>query len=185
MSTLLIVSRTLSFLSGTLFRRYWGGWLSPENWHRKALLVALAGVVAYTVTASVLASLALTGAIVYAFWFPQGHGRTQDMGYGNPNGTLPLGFCVTQFHGIYATPMQCAGLLWFLTTGQYAGLVYAFLGLLAPVGHLMAQWLPDKIVGPIGSFIDNKTAVGELFLGALLIGGIPASEALLKALGIY
>lgn len=167
---------------GAVFRRYWGGALDWPKKGKDAVRRALAFIIGFSVafltTSNIPVSIVFCIILGCIWWLQFGHGRAQDMGYGNPNGTLPRSMCFEIFWGVYGLRMAMAGVLWTAITGDHAGLIYAGLSILAPMPHYLAQviWPYLKIDisnAKPGDWIDNPTCLGEFGLGALIIGGVP------------
>lgn len=168
----------LALLIGALFRRYWGGFVA--HWGKGAIKRILGFVIgfvaAFAVTGNLIAA-SIIGGLILAIWLaPFGlHAKGHQM----QNGTDPQGrehTIVGDFINLWLcyVPVMIliAGVLIFFTGG---GLIYPFLGLLIPVAYYVARVYQDKLPKIIlfkSAFIDGHTTIGELALGAIVIGGL-------------
>ena len=156
---------------GSIFRRWWGGWLSPSHWLKVPLGYALAFAVGFLATWNLYAALAFGVVIGSAFLNPW-HGWGAGMGLdGSGKSTSTCVFVMAGSYGLYTT---IASIFVSMITGNMWFLLYAVTGFLTPLAYY-ESWIAfnkDKNafrVEVAGSgFLDGPTTVGEVFLGALL-----------------
>lgn len=171
---------------GGVFRRYFGGWFDwpkydekafiNKNRLKKALGHVLAFILMYGLTHSLEVSI-VSGLTVGLSWYMiRGHAKSMTMGYGE----WPLWKCAANFILWYGGAMMLTGWAWVFFCHSIAGGYYALMGLLVWVPHWMAQrffaWVPEA-PNP-ATFIDARTAVGEVGLGAIVYGGMALAHAL-------
>lgn len=196
---LLIYITAFAIITGALARRHWGGWLHSNKYVRGIVFLALGAVISLAAVwvahhlflspcAAVVAGL--IGLIPqYSIWRVVGHGWAQGMGTW-PDHPLPL--CRVIFHGNYAIALAIQGAgLSFIYHG-YAPQILIAIGLLAWIPHWLAQQVDfGKILGLTmrpadqGYFYDSKTVWGELGLGAIMFGALPAALLLDQLCAIF
>lgn len=165
--------QALAVIGGALVRRGWGGWF---NLPKAAKFIIVAGAVAASAalaTGNLLATALVALPAAASVLFAKGHGWSH--GVGRVEGR-PLGQCIVTLWGNYATATGVGGIGWYLAAGDVAGLIYAPMGFLVPVGYILAQWFndifkPNWAPADQSRFADGTTIIGELILGALLLSG--------------
>lgn len=175
-------------MAGGIFRRYFGGWLDWPKYDEKALINknrlkkalghVLGAVLIYWLTYS--PSLAIvSGLILGLVWYMiRGHAKSMVMGYGD----WPFWKCAGNFILWYGGAMMLVGWAWAFICHSAAGHYYAAMGLFVWLPHWIAQrffaWVPEK--PNAATFIDARTAIGEVGLGAIVYGGIALAYELAK-----
>lgn len=171
---------------GGVFRRYWGGWLDWPKYDEKALInknrlkrafgYILAFVLMYGVTLNLYVSLIACLFVGSVWWAIKNHAKSMTMGYGD----WPLWKCAGNFILWYGGAMLITGASWAFLCNSAAGWVYAAFGLIVWVPHWIAQrffaWVPEQPNAAI--FIDARTAVGEVGLGAIVFGAMAWAKVL-------
>lgn len=165
----------LSFISGALFRRWWGGWLSPNGTVKRIVGLLLPLVVGYYVFGLHWLTAAYAALIMLA-WLMPFHGYGISMG---ADLAKPRWKCLVVMGLQYGLITAIVGALWYFGYGGLGGLFYAPLGATVALGYLVPRLIwPDGFNG--NSFIDSPTAISELWLGGILIGGLPLCSTLTK-----
>lgn len=168
------------FVAGAFFRRWWGGWQSPSHWTKLPVGFVVSAVVAVICLRSE-PSAAVFGLALGATWLNPFHSYGMGMGFSADDklankSTLK---CVAVMSGSYGFCTTVAALAAFVFGANPYVLAYAPTGILVSVPYLMA-WevyyrfpkIPNvQLFG--ATFIDGATAVGECFLGAILLSGLP------------
>lgn len=185
-----------SFLAGGIFRRCWGGFLSPAPWLKRVLGFLIPFAVAYPLSGHLWGSLGASIAVGFSWWGIGGmHGKYQRMGRG---GDLPLWECVL-FMGLnYSLYATVAAVSLGVSAASFWPLLYAPFGFLVPLSYAF-WWLFWETTGlPVdGSmcvfqlgtsvengkeqpncFIDGPTSVAECFLGGIMMGGLALAAVL-------
>lgn len=177
-----------ALISGALARRHWGGWGKSIKWVRGLAFFALGIAINTTAFAIYLGEGLsdkalligfLTGIIPQAsLWFARGHGFAHGMG-SVPN--RPAALCIVVFLGNYAAALSMQGIILDAFEIQTHGAMAAF-GFLTPLPHYLAARIDfGKIFGlkmmpaDQGHFYDGFTVFGELGLGAVMFGSLPAA----------
>lgn len=153
---------------GAIFRRWWGGWLSPNSTLKRIVGFILPFVFTWIITKNSYAAL-WVAVCIEGLWLNSFNSEGFDMGR---NQSKPLWYCIAVMGGTNGayTAMAAAGLAYL--TGHYMALFYALTGFLTPLGYLFGWWVNDHIKPKWNSFIDGAGSFGELFLGAISIGGL-------------
>ena len=162
----------ISFVSGALFRRWWGGWLSPLSCFKRLMGFLLPLFITYVSTGNSYLSILMSGFVLFG-WLMPFHGFGMGMGRWPKGRPLWLSYSVMTFQ--YGGLTLLSGLAWSWLVPNTGGLIYASIGCIIPLGYLVAWNLWETLEIKKTFFIDSPTAIGELFLGAVLIGGIPLS----------
>ena len=165
----------LSALSGALFRRWWGGWFSPNAILKRIIGFLLPLIVCFYVFGLSWLCLIIPSFILFG-WLMPFHG------YGIGMGSFPdhpLWACIVVMLAQYGLLTLAIGVVWHSLSPQSGGLYYAPSGCIVFVGYFIMSMIDVKNWGeyPIGNwFIDGYTCYGELILGAVLVGGIPLAH---------
>lgn len=174
---------------GALLRRFWGGWDLPPHFHFiKIGIAAGAGIsIGIVFFEPIQIIIALGLALILIFLNPL-HSQGQEMGFGEKY-NLTQSICFMS--GSYAAlTLIAATLLWFIS-GSPLQLIYAPFGALASIGYILGWWVLPKAFGGFNAdhgynkqiklfgnvLIDGPTSIGELFLGAVIIGGLALAES--------
>jgi hypothetical protein len=191
----------LEIIFGALFRRWWGeGNGGPLGWpgeDYKALLKRLLGFLLPLVVTLLETNVGLLPALLmaiiigigwlapispghaYGTWMIDGHDRY------NREHTV-MGDFLAMWKVYFIGVTLPVGLLWYLMGSDLSGFAYALLGLLIPAGYYAPKKLyeslglnsdaaiENKFFGrPIArAFLGGHTVIGEMVLGAILIGGL-------------
>lgn len=167
------------FPIGAIFRRCWGGWHVPPHIVKVIIGYVLAYLLALFVTHNLWAATAFSATIGTSFLNPL-HSWGMGMGYddGSRKSTLA---CAAVMGGSYGAFTALAAVLVWYITGMTGCLWFGIMGFLTPVAYILG-WIfairrgyltdPTKMqfFNIFGQwFIDSPTAIGECFLGALLL----------------
>lgn len=178
-----------SIITGALARRHWGGWGNSNKYVRGVAFFALgiaisllACVLTYGQQPPLVALICwgIMGLIPQAsIWFVKGHGWAQGMGTW-PDHTFPL--CRVIFLGNYAIALALQGVILSFLIAGHAPQILVIIGLMTWIPHWLTQQVDfGKIFGLTmrpadqGYFYDSRTIWGELGLGAIMFGGLPAA----------
>jgi hypothetical protein len=172
---------TAAFLAGAVFRRWWGGWKSPDAIAKRVMGYLLPFLVLIIPTNDWVLS-GLVAAVVGTGWWIDfkgfdwlRHAYGQRMGY--ELGSPPLGDCYAAMATRYGSVALLAGLVMSLYRMEPEPLLYLFYGVAAPFGYVIG-WFMFRTFNDLfpkdtnDKFIDGPTAIGECWLGALMIGGL-------------
>jgi hypothetical protein len=175
---------------GAFFRRFWGGWEGsdvPEaHFFKIGVCLALSILLGVLTFHYATTALFFGGAMLVTFLNPF-HSKGQRMGFGGPPSLVGSVLWMSGSYGVLA----------FLVSGITAWsekaawpLLFAPLGLLASGGYLIAFYVLPRLSSTFNPnaftakvklgnayLIDGPPAIGELCLGALLIGGMPLINA--------
>ena len=165
------------FLSGAVFRRWWGGWQGPSHIVKVLVGYAMMILVGLFAIHNLYASLAF-GAIIGTAFLNPFHSWGMGMGYDESGkSTLACVAVMGGSYGFFTVLAACA--VWYLTRDMGFAW-YGAAGFLVPAPYILA-WIiavnrgyltdPTKMhFLKIGGewFIDSPTAIGECFLGAIL-----------------
>lgn len=158
-------------LVGALYRRYQGGWIEWPNpatvkhWFKLILAYALGIGAVFCVHVPVWVALLMGAWIGYGLVNMPYHALGQQM-----RDWQDFAILTARYLAVTAP----VGLLWYFCGHSVQGLTYAPLGaLVAPCYWLAKNYWPGKWI-TIGNadFINNTTCIGELCLGAILVGGL-------------
>lgn len=170
-------------LLGAFFRRWWGGWFAPRHWVKLPCGFLLGGIVGLAGTGSIVAALLTSVALGFAFLNPS-HAYGQRMGYGGPPSFGEAFGAMAQSYGSYL--MAGAG-VWAWALGNAWMFIAPLFVLLVPIAYWFAQvawrWFGlRELVGSGTNFmLDSPTAYGEMVLGAVLVGALPLTAAVVGA----
>lgn len=173
---------------GVFFRRWWGGWLSPEHFVKigVAFPVALAsGLCGLT---SITGALLFMLPVALSFLNPF-HSTYMRMGRasGAPGAANPgLKTCIIGMSASYALFTVVAALFTAVIGHEPLVLLYAPAGLAAGPLYAFSWWIGDKLPKLFprfktgaSYFLDGPAALGECLLGATIIGTLPVIAAVL------
>lgn len=164
----------LTAIIGALFRRWWGGWLSPNSTVKRIVGFIISILTAYLTLGMSWVVLPITAILMFCWMMPK-HGYGMSMGrYGDHT----LVKCILAMSAQYGSSTLISGLIWEYFTPHTGGLIYCLFGFIIPIGYYMSNQLWDKYNPQKNKFIDGACAYGELILGASLLGGIPLSNAI-------
>lgn len=161
------------FVIGSIFRRFWGGWFAPAGWLKRVLglILPLGVCFIHNGVEAWRFNLIASGLVLFA-WLMPFHGYSLNMGR---DPARPLWKCILVMGGQYGGVTTVIGVTAFFMLGH--GLLYIPFGFAVPFFY----WLGWKILPnggklfeyPKGNcFIDGATCIGELGLGALILGGL-------------
>ncbi len=198
----LTILTVFSIIAGALARRHWGGWGRSHKIVRGVAFFGLGIAIAISGLSAVMPEgLSYQAAILGFFvglipqaslWFVKGHGFAHGMGHEAgldsegkrtitrpEGGTLPL--CIVVFLGNYGAALALQGALLDAFEIGHHGFMVLF-GLLTPLPHWLC-WNVDfeKLLNikpapaDQGHFYDGRTVIGELGLGAIMFGALPAT----------
>lgn len=168
----------LVFVVGAFFRRWWGGWLSPNHFVKLGVGFGLPALIVGYTTGNVYAALAASVAIGMS-WLNPFHSDYMRYGHPTDGSPNPSKLVCTLGHSLsYGAYTLLAGLAMTLVLHNWSFLYCAVGGLLTPVGYLIGWYLADKgyklnfwTVGT-SVFIDGPTAIGELGIGGFILGAL-------------
>lgn len=171
----------LTAIIGALFRRYFGGWIEwphpPLLKHYfKILLGYILSFLCFLAASSNFTIAMACGAIIGTCWWMPYHAWGTWMGDTDGEGVKhPLWECIIVLSLRYGIFTFAAGMTWCYLTGDVRGLIYAPQGFFAWVPYLLAKVVWEKLKlkngNPNGGpFVVHYTNVGELGLGALMLG---------------
>lgn len=176
----------ITIIIGALFRRFWGGWLAPPDWLRKAAILPVCYLCAFMVLHNQPLAIFTAAVQSYALWNTNygndwRHGWAQYMG---SDAAHPIGRCILIFWTIYGLPMALIGLVWWLDMHSYAALLYPLFGFLTPLPYWLAHTFKADLIlkDEPAAFINNPTCLGELGLGAIIIGGTAVAVSIMNLL---
>ena len=167
----------ISIISGGLFRRYWGGWFSPDATAKRIIGFLLPLVICLYVFGMNWLCLIIPSFVLFGCLMPL-HGYGISMGTDPKHSTIA---CISVMLAQYGLLTLAAGIVWECFLKHSGGLFYAPMGCIIWAGYYLPLKLCVKSWGeyPKGNwFIDGHTCYGELILGATLIGGIPLAHLL-------
>lgn len=169
----------LSLISGAIFRRWWGGWFSPNATLKRIIGFILPLTVCFFVFGINWLTLIIPSFILFGWLMPY-HGYGISMGRW-PN--HPLWSCILVMLAQYGGLTVIAGIVWEIMSKGTGGLIYAPIGCIIPFAYYASWelWERFKLKSwgeyPEGNwFVDGAGSYSELMLGALLIGGIPLAH---------
>ncbi len=173
-------------LIGGLFRRWWGGWLNTApHLVKLALGFVLAFAAGFVCLDFVTSALAFAVPVGLSFINPF-HSKFMRMGRPSPPNPNPgLKTCILGMGLTYSAYALAGGVAAAFCEQSLWPLLFAPVGFPIALGYAFAWWLNDRFkVFPIGKtgssyFLDGPTALGEVFLGMAMIGGLPVIAAVL------
>jgi hypothetical protein len=125
---------------GGIFRRWWGGWHSPNGTVKRVAGFVLPLIICAVIFKLSWLSLIIPSLVLFG-WLMPGHGYGIGMG---SNADHPRWACLLvmglQYGGLTAT----IGVAWNLLAPGTGGLIYAPLGLLVPFGYWTMNVLWSK-----------------------------------------
>lgn len=185
---MLYVFAFLMVVAGALFRRWWGGWLSPNHFVKLAVAFPVALAAGLCGLTSITGSLLFMIPIALSFLNPF-HSKYMRMGRasGTQGAANPgLVTCMLGMSLSYAFYTMVAALLASIVGREPLALLYAPAGLAVGPFYAFSWWLAStfpKLFPRIktGStyLFDGPTALGEFLLGATIIGALPVIAAIL------
>lgn len=162
----------LSLISGAIFRRWWGGWFQPNATLKRIIGFILPLVVCFLVIGNSYLAIAMSAIILFGWLMPH-HGYGMGMGFDGNRKTLS---CILVMLAQYGGLTVLAGVMWELIKVHSGGLYYAPMGCIIWLGYYLSWFVCRKFDIKQTSFADSPTCYGELFLGAILVGGIPLAR---------
>lgn len=168
----------LAFISGALFRRWWGGWLSPNGTVKRIVGFLLPLMVGLWVWGLHWLPFAYAACLSLAWLMPShGYGISMGADANHPERTMLQ--CILVM-GLQYGAISCAvAAFWWFGYHHSAALLYAPLGLTVAISYALARLaFPNGV--QFGSMIDSPAAIGELWLGGILLGGVPLCITLTK-----
>lgn len=187
----------LCLFVGAFLRRFFGGWEADTIEHilKIGIVIGVSIIVGLFTLYSSSAALAYAICMVAAFLNPF-HAKGQRMGSGGPPSLLGS---ILWMSGSYGFVTLITGILLTFLDRSAWPLAYCLCGFLVSGPYLLGRYILSPLFGGIDAqgnfvrplwktaitadgkpvwFIDSPTAIGELGLGALLIGGLPLAKAL-------
>lgn len=180
----MILLGLLTGIIGAVFRRYWGGWESPKHWVKLIIGFTLPIVITFLGCGN-LELAVLAGLFIGLGFLNPDH--AEFMRFGVPSGDKPNPSplkCFTVYSLSYGLfPFLLGGISTIMGQGHWYAAFYGLAGAVAAgIYWLGAKYWPiDKQFLKTGKtadgkdcfFIDCKTAIGELGLGAAIFGLLP------------
>ena len=149
---------------GGLMRRWWGGWTTPDNTVKRVVVPLVAVCVGLMQYGPSFSAPVVAAYVTFCFLMPH-HGFAAQMGRDPKH---PLWACLLVSFAQYGlTAIAMSAILWY-----GFGKIFLPLGVFYPLILWGAWKVWDWKQYRIGGFIDGPTAIGELYLGATLLGGI-------------
>ena len=165
----------ITMIVGGFFRRWWGGWGDSRHWVDILIAFSLGTISGFLHTGNLFAA-PVYGLVICLAFLNTFHGEGMGMGFSDHDKEIgrKTWMCALIMGGSYgAYTLLAAGLVYWITGNFLYGM--AFNGFLTPIPYYFAWKFKDKIpaIQLLGRpFIKNGEAcdIGELFLGALLLG---------------
>jgi len=174
-----MVEGLIGAIYGALFRRSWGGWFSPCSAGKRILgffIPFFMGLWCFGVEKQDVMLSVFMAAIVSLGWMMPLHGYGIAMGRDERR---PLWACLCVMTAQYGCLTLLGGVVAWCVTKCTGALLYAPLGFFVAPAYWLAweAWerleMKPFLEYPKGNwFMDGPTSLGELVLGAVLVGGI-------------